>query len=351
MKNLKKFLCTLTIAALSVQVITVISASAADGDISTYDELKAALNNGGTYDQAADITISGTGNQIGITKSTTINGNSHTITSGITDGNATIYQNENVNSVFNALTIQGNTKSILGLWFGNGTAEFNNTTVTGYQINDWGNGNRYSAVAVAGSTVSFNNSTLKDNYQYDIDLETNAVVNLNKGTTLESVRYGQASAKLNIGADFDDDFKIVVSGTTGISIPDTGLVIGTIDKSADISGITAVQSGKDYSVIRTENNELVLIPLATASITTETAEGEGEYAGTYAVGHVVTISGAGAFKNITINATINNESKAYTYDASNDGITLASDAAAVYGFIWDKTFDSQPSASATVTLK
>ena len=88
---------------------------AAEGDgIATLDDLKAAFAGtfSGSYSLENNIDVTNSG----ITSDITIDGNNMVLNSVESTNDSTIYQNENVDSVLENVTINGNEKPEVGIW-------------------------------------------------------------------------------------------------------------------------------------------------------------------------------------------------------------------------------------------
>ena len=212
--------------------------------VTSFAQLKAAFAASGSYVLGNDISVTNSG----ITSNMTLDGNGHALTSTQTDGNSTIYQNENVSSVFKNVVINGNTKPEVGIWEGAGTMILTDCTVQNYSVSTV----RRAAIG-AGSSGSgkqgnlvLNNTKFINNGDYDVNISDSASVTVNKGTELLKLRLQSDTAKLNIGAGWSGSFEITMDS------PKNG-VIGTVGAGADVSGITV--SNSEYYVIN-DNGQL-----------------------------------------------------------------------------------------------
>ena len=238
--DMKKHISTaLAAAALLSFTFTVQAADAT--------ELNSAFSTAGAHTLGADIGVTNSG----ITASMTLDGNGHTLTSLGSDAGATIYQNENVNSELKNLTVQGGTKSDVGIWEGCGSMTLTDMTVKGYVISS---GSRRAAVSAGSSgagkqgTLTLTNVTFSDNSDYDVNIADSATVNINAGTTLGKLRLQSTAAKLNIGDGWSGEFEITMDSPSNRTL-------GTVGAAADVSGITVSNDG--YSVIN-DNGSLVI---------------------------------------------------------------------------------------------
>ena len=149
------------ILALSLALANVCIVFAEGENITTLPELKTAFAATGTYTLGNDIDVTNSG----ITASVTVNGGGYTLKSTETTGNSAIYQNENVNSVFNNVVFEGNTKPEVGIWEGCGTMTLTGSTVSGYAVSTV----RQAAIGVGSSgsgkqgTLTLNNVTFNSN--------------------------------------------------------------------------------------------------------------------------------------------------------------------------------------------
>ncbi|MCH5210902.1 MAG: hypothetical protein J1F01_08065 [Oscillospiraceae bacterium] len=207
----------------------------ADGGITTPDGLKSAFTSGGSYTIESDFNVTNSG----ITKDVTIDGGGHTLTSTQTNNDSTIFQNENVSSVFKNLTIKGNAKTDVGIWEGAGSMTITDSTIQDYSVTSSG---RRSAISSgsAGSgkqgNLTLNNVKFINNSDFDINISDSATVNINKGTELSKIRLQNNGGKLNIGADWSGSFEITMDSPASVEL-------GTIGAGADISGITVSNTG------------------------------------------------------------------------------------------------------------
>ena len=217
----------------------------ADGTITSLNELKTAFATAGTYTIESDFNVTNSG----ITASVTIDGKNHTLTSTQTDGNSTIFQNENVNSTLKNLTIKGNTKPEVGIWEGAGSMTLTDSTIQGYSVSTV----RRAAIGVGSSgsgkqgTLTLNNVKFVGNSDFDINISDSATVNINQGTELSKLRLQANTGKLNIGANWSGSFEITMDSPANVEL-------GTVGAGADVSGIT-VSGG--YSV-KNDNGKLVI---------------------------------------------------------------------------------------------
>ena len=224
---------------ISAVIAVMMSASlyftvSADGGITTLDGLKSAFKNGGSYTIESDIGVTNSG----IEKDVTVEGGNHTLTSTQTDGNSTIFQNENVNSTFKNITINGNTKPEVGIWEGAGTMTLTDSTIQNYSVSTV----RRAAIGVGSSgsnkqgNLTLNNVKFTGNSDFDINISDNATVNINAGTTLSKLRLQSNTCKLNIGAGWSGSFEITMDSPASVEL-------GTAGAGADISGITVSNTG------------------------------------------------------------------------------------------------------------
>ncbi|MGN0522740.1 MAG: hypothetical protein ACI4IG_00535, partial [Eubacterium sp.] len=229
---------------VTASVLSVFSASASDRiSINSYNELTTAFadNSGIKYALGKSLYVKSSG----ITANADIDGGGYSFNCIEGSANALIYQNENVNSSFSNLIINGSKKADVGIWLGAGSMTYNGCTITGFDIT----GGRYSAIAAASSSNLVLNDTILDtNTKYDISLYDSATLTINKGTQLDSVYVDNNFTKINIGADWSGCFDITMK------VP-TVRTLGTVDSTADISGITV--SNGDYYVVN-DNGMLVV---------------------------------------------------------------------------------------------
>ncbi len=233
---------------LSIAATFVMPADAADG-ITTLDGLKSAFTTGGSYTLEGDFNVTNSG----IVKDVTIDGGSHTLTSTQTGNDSTIYQNENVNSVFKNLTINGNAKTDVGIWEGAGSMTITDATVKNYSVTSSG---RRSAVSSGSSgsgkqgNLTLNNVKFINNSDFDITVADAATVTINAGTELNKLRLQSNTCKLNIGEGWSGNFEITMDSPANVEL-------GTIGAGADISGITV--SGAAGFSVKNDSGKLVIV--------------------------------------------------------------------------------------------
>ena len=237
----------ISVALAAMLAVSLTSFAYADGtSVTTLAELKSAFAAAGTYVLGGDIDVT----NIGITANITVNGGGHKLTSTETTSNSAIYQNENVNSVFNNVVFAGNTKPEVGIWEGCGTMTLTDSTVSGYSVSTV----RQAAIGVGSSgsgkrgTLTLNNVTFSGNTNYDINISDSATVNINLGTTLTRLRLQSTTANLNIGANWNGSFEITMDSPSNRTL-------GTVGAGADVSGITVANDG--YTVSNDNGNLVV----------------------------------------------------------------------------------------------
>ncbi len=214
-------------------------------EITTLDGLKSAFTAGGSYTLGADFNVTNSG----ITKNVTIDGGNHILTSTQTDGNSTIYQNENVTSEFKNVVINGNTKPEVGIWEGCGSMTLTDCTVQNYKVSTV----RMAAIGAGSSgsgkqgNLTLNNTKLVNNGDYDINISDSATVTINAGTELQKLRLQSNTCKLNIGENWSGAFTITMDSPANVEL-------GTVGAGADISGITV--SGAPGYEVKNDNGKL-----------------------------------------------------------------------------------------------
>ncbi|MDO4562361.1 MAG: glycosyl hydrolase 115 family protein [Clostridia bacterium] len=246
--RLKRIISMLLAAAVVLHFATTPTAYAKES-LADFAQLQAALTNGGEYSIAQGIEFTNSG----IKASVTINGTESAVLKCVERGSgAGIYQSTNVTSKFNSVTIIGNTKPEVGLWAGAGSMTFTDCNICGFEVSTV----RKAALGIGSSgsgrqgAVSLNNTRLSENGLYDICLSDSAILNINRGTTLDKLRLQSSSATLNIGSDWSGEFEITMDSAESMTL-------GSVGENADISGITLVCPDPDYYIA--EESGIMLI--------------------------------------------------------------------------------------------
>lgn len=200
-----------------------------------------------------------------ITQSISINGDNHKIISYEEGADSTIFQNEPVNSTLSNIEIVGNAKYDVGMWVGAGSMVMSGCNIHDYKIMS----GRLSAMAIGNDAEFIVYDTTFSNKYYDIDLCDTAIVTLNAGVKLDTMRISTNWGTLNLGKGFDDDFSILFDHPIAKTI-------GTVDESVDLSKISVANDG--YFL---ENNDgaLVLKRSSESAITFDMAKREKLYKG------------------------------------------------------------------------
>lgn len=242
-KNAAALIVSVSMLMTSLSVTGV----SAEGDgIKTLDELRAAFAGtfGGEYSIENNIDVTNSG----ITANITVDGNGMTLNSTETTNDSTIYQNENVDSVLENLTVNGNEKPEVGIWEGAGSMTLNNVTVQNYKVSTV----RMAAIGAGSSgsgkqgTLTLNNANFVNNGDYDINISDSATVNINEGSELKKLRLQSNTCTLNIGDNWTGEFEITMDSPASRSL-------GTVGDNADVSGITVSNEG--YYIVN-DNGEL-----------------------------------------------------------------------------------------------
>lgn len=233
MKSVRKIIAALM--SISFIFTATVAVNAENGAISTKEQFQAALATGGSYELEADLEDM---TNSGITADVKIDGKGRVLTSIQSDKNATIYQNAAVESNLNNMTVNGNEKADIGIWYGNGTGTLERMTIQNFAIDS----GKCAAVAVGSSgganygTLNLNEVKFSNNSLYDVYVSDAAVLNINKGTELENLYIQNAGVTVNIGEGWDGEFVITMD-----NISETEL--GAVGAGADVSGITVLDDG------------------------------------------------------------------------------------------------------------
>ncbi|MDO5397779.1 MAG: RICIN domain-containing protein [bacterium] len=328
-------------------------------EISTADNLKAALGAGGEFTITDNLTVANAGVGNGVTTTGVIDGNGKTITKSTGDEkNALLYQNGAGDWTFRNLTIDGNksntTFTDACLWYMAGTVTFEDITVSNFK----GSKETRFPMTNSGANIILNNVTFEGNENAaQTAFEENPGVNILNGTltlngtTKANIYYtgGTVDAagltegcEVVIKADTADNYAKIAALTcanvtktcdeTKLTVTfkateggneDNGSEEGdTIDKITSENELkTAFTKGGDYTV--TTNFELANAGVDGGNTLTGVIDGAGNTI-TKAAGSAATQ--ALLYQNGTANWTFKN----FTFDGNKANITFR-DAGMWYG--------------------
>lgn len=217
--------------------------------ISNVNELKTALasNDGTAYALAENKTIRvNKDNVISVTGNASLDGRGSTIECMTNDNQAMIAQNDYVTSKFSNVKFAGISKKEVGIWIGAGVMELSGCSVSGFSIKD----GRNSAVAVGSNGVlNLNDTVFSNNTLYDIGLYDSGVLNLNGGSSDNTlnVLVGSNFAKINVADNWQGTLNITF---TSPNIRTLGTVSGNADNKINVTN--------DGCSVQNENGKLVV---------------------------------------------------------------------------------------------